>query len=146
MRDHVNKEDRFQWYSETEYKGQLESVQLSYKVRLFKGALSQWSTFFVDNANHASLFAMELEMLLLSCYFNISLSLVEVPTNLNCDKSRDTAPLNKNNTWNRTLNYVSCSTKCMIRNLFTVLVCDDRLSGQWLCHVLHQPRDLCRQH
>ena len=46
MRDHVNKEDWFLWYSETEYKGQLESEQLSYKVRLFKGALSQWSTFF----------------------------------------------------------------------------------------------------
>ena len=46
MRDHVNKEDWFLWYSETEYKGQLESVQLSYNERLFKGALSQWSTFF----------------------------------------------------------------------------------------------------
>ena len=32
--------------SETEYKCQLESVQLSYKVRLLKGALSRWSTFF----------------------------------------------------------------------------------------------------
>ena len=99
MRDHVNKEDWFLWYSETEYRGQLELVQLSYKVRLFKGALSQWSTFFllffVDNANLTSLFAMELEMLHLSCYFNVSLSLVEVPTNLNYDKSRDTAPLNK---------------------------------------------------
>ena len=41
MRDHVNKEDWFLWYSETEYKGQLESEQLSYKVRLLKGALSQ---------------------------------------------------------------------------------------------------------
>ena len=94
MRDHVNKEDWFLWYSETEYKGQLQSVQLSYKVRLFKGALSRWSIFFVDNANHASLFAMELEMLHLSCYFNVSLSLVAVPTNLNYDNSRDTAPLN----------------------------------------------------
>ena len=95
--------------------------------------------FFVDKPNHASLFAMELEMLLVnykitsSCettiairfslfqvcpsvphftfvvlflpsfyvlgsYFNVSLSLVEVPTNLNCDKSRDTTPLNKNRT------------------------------------------------
>ena len=41
MRDHVNKEDWFLWYSETEYKDQLELVQLSYKVRLLKGALSQ---------------------------------------------------------------------------------------------------------
>ena len=32
--------------SKTEYKCQLESVQLSYKVRLLKGALSRWSTFF----------------------------------------------------------------------------------------------------
>ena len=82
----------------------------------------------------------------LGSYFNVSLSLVEVPTNLNWDKSRDTTPLNKNHTWNRTLNRISYWTKCMIRNLFKVLVFDDRFPGQWLCHVLHQPRDLCRQH
>ena len=197
--------------------GQLESVQLSYKVRLFKGALSRWSTLFCWQCqsrvfirygtwdvtcqlqNHSfvsnkyicqvlyqmieiikmnfwknckankfskttiairfSLFQVCPFFLLLhflcyfylrfmfwAVYFNVSLSLVAVPTNLNCDKSPDTAPLNKNHTWNRTLNHISYSTKCMIRNLFKVLVCDDRFPGQWLCHVLHQPRDQCRQH
>ena len=160
MRDHVNKEDWFLWYSETEYKGQLESVQLSYKVRLLKGALSRWSTFFCwqsqsrvfirygtwdvtcELQNHIfvwnkyvsqALYQMikitkesfwktaELtnfkkttiairfslfqvcpsvpsftfvvlflpSVYVLGSYFNVSLSLVEVPTNLNCDKSRD---------------------------------------------------------